>query len=141
MDIVVKPREKIVKMLVWHTDSPKNEADAKRIVCAVGVDQEQANYALHMLELPERDRISYSTQIRNCIQQLIMAQKLTPDCHIRMSNKVTGHGMNVYWRLANWLGYALACRDEARLAVTKADIRAFIGGKPTELIINKKKKP
>lgn len=141
MDIVVKPREQIVKMLVWHNDTPKNAEDAKKIVCAVGVNQEQANYALHMLELPEHDRLSYSTQIRNCISQLMMRKALVPDCHIRMTNKVTGQGMNVYWRLAHWLGYALACRDEARLAVTKADIRAFIGGKPTELIINKKKIP
>jgi hypothetical protein len=135
MEVVVKDRETPKRILRWCRQDGVRDRDAKKVICAAGVDAKQATYVLELLLQPKEARIEYSRQLANCLEKLARAKKMGGDMHIGMTNKKTGDRMLIYWRLANWIYLAMSCEDDVLIALKVQEIRDYLGGKDTGLII------
>ncbi len=135
MDVAVIERVIPKKVLVWKRQHGVRDRDAKKIICAAGVDAEIAGWVLGVLNQPLADRREYGIQLGKCLLQLQQQKKLGGSMHIRLTNKKTGEHRMIYWRLANWLSFALTCEDEVLIALKVQEIRDYLGGKDAGIVI------
>lgn len=135
MEVVVKDREPPKRILRWCRQKGVRDRDAKKVICAAGVDAKQATYVLELLLQPREARLEYSRQLGKCLDQLSASKKLGGEMHIVMTNKKTGDKLPIYWRLAKWIFYAMSCEDDVLVALKTQEIRDYLGGKDTGLII------
>ena len=94
-----------------------------------------AYWVLGVLGQSKQERLAYGTQLGKCLLQLQQQKKLGGSMHIRLTNKKTGEHRMIYWRLANWLSFALTCEDEVLIALKVQEIRDYLGGKDAGIVI------